>query len=95
MSWFFSSLPYSFPSAEASAFTLFVFPLLSHPLLIRRALGEWDRYMDVFVIMTLRFPAEAPIQFSLNQAVTTNVSQRGSETQTMIGSERLKSVDRG
>jgi hypothetical protein len=45
--------------------------------------------------MTLRFPAEAPIQFSLNQAVTTNVSQRGSEMQTMIGSEKLKSADKG
>jgi len=46
--------------------------------------------MDVFVIMTLRFPAEASIQFTLNQAVTSNVSQRGRETQTMIGSEKLK-----
>jgi hypothetical protein len=51
--------------------------------------------MDVFVIMTLRFLAEPPIQFTLNQAVTSNVSQCGSEIQTMIGSEKLKSSDRG
>lgn len=49
--------------------------------------------MDVFVIMTLRFPAEAPIQFTLNQAVTSDVSQCGSKIQTMIGSEKLKSSD--
>jgi len=55
MSWFFSSLPYSFPSAGASAFTLFVFPLLSHPLLIRRELGGEGslhgrvRYNDVAI----------------------------------------------